>query len=62
MTLRDYLDATGRKPSDFATDIGVADNTVRRWLSKIRTPSPDQMRAIHDATKGLVRPDDWILQ
>jgi DNA-binding transcriptional regulator YdaS (Cro superfamily) len=62
MTLRDYLDATGRKPADFAFDLAVADNTVRRWLSGTRTPSPGQMRAIHDLTKGLVQPNDWILQ
>lgn len=61
MKLREYLDATGRRPAEFAADLGVADNTVRRWLSKIRTPNPDQMRAIHDLTKGLVQPNDWIL-
>jgi hypothetical protein len=62
MRLRDYLDATGRRPAELAADLRVADNTVRRWLAGTRTPSPDQMRAIHDLTKGLVQPNDWVLQ
>lgn len=61
MKLREYLDATGRRPAELAEDLAVADNTVRRWLAGTRTPNPDQMRAIHAHTKGLVQPNDWIL-
>lgn len=62
MKLREYLDATGKKAAHFAADLGVADNTVRRWLSGARTPTPEQMRAIYAATKGLVQPNDLVLQ
>lgn len=62
MTLREYLDATGAKVAQIAADLNVAENTVRRWLNRTRTPSPDQMRAIHTATKGLVTPNDWVLR
>ena len=61
MTLREYLTATGKRASEFAADLGVADNTVRRWMAKTRTPTPDQMRAVYEATKGLVQPNDWVL-
>lgn len=61
MRLKEYLDATGKKTAQFAEDLGVADNTVRRWLNGTRTPSPDQMRAIYRATKGLVQPNDLVL-
>ncbi|MEY4863774.1 MAG: putative antitoxin of bacterial toxin-antitoxin system, YdaS/YdaT [Pseudomonadota bacterium] len=62
MKLRDYLDATDRRAAQFAEDLGVADNTVRRWLNGTRTPSVEQMRAIYQATRGLVQPNDLVLQ
>lgn len=62
MKLREYLDAIGKRPSQFAEDIGVATNTVLRWLNGTRTPNPDQMRVVFDATKGTVRPDDFVLE
>jgi transcriptional regulator with XRE-family HTH domain len=61
MRLKEYLDATGKKTAHFADDLGVADNTVRRWLNGTRTPSVDQMRAIYQATRGLVQPNDLVL-
>lgn len=61
MKLRDYLELTKQKPSDFATKMGVAHNTVLRWLSKSRTPTPAQMRAIYEATSGVVTPNDLVL-
>lgn len=62
MKLREYLDATSTKVAQLAKDLGVADNTVRRWLRGTRTPTADQMRAIHAHTKGLVQPNDWVLR
>lgn len=62
MKLREYLDATGRKVGDLAADLSVADNTVRRWIAGTRTPTPKEMRAIYAATKGLVQPNDLVLQ
>ena len=62
MKLKEYLEATDQRASAFAVALGVADNTVRRWLSCKRTPTPEQMRAIHAATKGLVTPNDWVLR
>ena len=61
MTLREYLTATGKRAAQMAEELGVADNTVRRWLSGARTPTPEQMRVIHAHTKGLVQPNDWVL-
>lgn len=61
MQLSDYLRETGQKPGDFADKIGVAGNSVRRWIAGTRTPDPDMMRVIHAATKGAVRPDDFVL-
>lgn len=62
MKLREYLDATQTRAAQFAEILGVADNTVRRWMNGARTPTPDQMRAVYAATKGLVTPNDWVLR
>lgn len=61
MRLEDYMAITGRKVRDLASELGVTPNAVRRWVDRTRTPSPDQMRAIFLATKGAVRPDDFVL-
>lgn len=61
MTLAEYLDATGRKVTDVAKETGVSATSVYRWMSGARTPSPEQMRAVHAATKGLVTPNDFVL-
>jgi DNA-binding transcriptional regulator YdaS (Cro superfamily) len=62
MKLTEYLEATGKRTAHFAEDLGVADNTVRRWIKGTRTPNPEQMRAIYRTTKGLVQPNDLVLQ
>ena len=61
MKLKEYLDAISKRPSQFAEEIGVAHNTVLRWLNGSRTPNPEQMRSVFDATRGTVRPDDFVL-
>lgn len=62
MRLREYLEVTGRKAGDFAADLSVAENTVRRWLAGTRTPDPAMMRTIHAVTKGAVQPNDLVLR
>ena len=62
MKLKEYLEATDQRVAAFAATLGVADNTIRRWLKGQRTPTPDQMRAVFAATKGLVTPNDWVLR
>jgi DNA-binding transcriptional regulator YdaS (Cro superfamily) len=62
MKLADYMKETGKKPVDIAEEIGVAENSVRRWVAGSRTPDPAMMRAVYAATKGAVRPDDFVLE
>jgi DNA-binding transcriptional regulator YdaS (Cro superfamily) len=62
MQLREYLDAMDLKVVAFAEKLGVSDPTVYRWISKERVPEPDMMRRIHQATHGMVQPNDWVLE
>lgn len=62
MQLREYLDAMDLKVTAFAQQIGVSDPTVYRWLNGTRVPDPEMMRKVHLATRGMVQPNDWVLE
>jgi hypothetical protein len=62
MTLSDYLGQCGETRRAFAKKIGVSHTAVQHWISGYRTPRRANMLAIHVATEGSVRPDDFVLQ
>lgn len=62
MKLSDYLARTDTTVAAFAEAVGVAPTSVYRWLNGHRTPDIQQMRGIFTATRGLVTPNDWVLQ
>ena len=60
MTLSEYLQAHGIKPSKFAESAGLAPSTITRILNGKREPSMSTLRVIRDATNGLVLPKDFF--
>lgn len=54
MKLKTYLAQFAIKQKDFARDIGVTDVAITNYCLGNRTPRPDVMRKIYDATGGLV--------
>ena len=62
MQLRDYLAQDGVSRKAFADLIGVSSEAVRRYEAGLRTPRPDQLRAIVEATEGKVTLEDLIGQ
>lgn len=40
--------------------LDVSESAVLKWRRRERIPRPEQMRAIRQATRGAVKPDDWI--
>lgn len=64
MTLDEYLTSRGITEKAFGLSINVSQQTVHRYRSGTRKPSPVVARKIEDATEGLVRketlrPDLW---
>ena len=59
MHLRDYLTEKGLTPAEFAAEIRVHHDAVRKWMRGERTPRPRQMLAINRATQGRVTPNDF---
>lgn len=60
MHLRDYLTEKDLTPAEFAAEIRVHHDAVRKWLRGQRTPRPRQMQAIRRATRGMVTPGDFF--
>jgi transcriptional regulator with XRE-family HTH domain len=59
MQLERYLEVRGIPVADFAMSVGVAEQTIYRYLQGTRFPRPDVMRKITKATSGKVAPSDW---
>ena len=61
MNLREWMDENRISVADFATQIGVAANTVARWRNGARRPRTAELRRILVATAGAVTADDFYL-
>ena len=60
MTLDSYLLMHRRTTEDFAKKIGVSYSAACKWRQGTRVPRLRTIKAIHTATHGSVRYDDWI--
>lgn len=60
MRLTDYLSTHGISIGEFATEVGVNQTTIYRFINGSRRPSWDAMAAIYKATKGAVSAEDWL--
>jgi len=60
MKLSTYLQGHSLTPADLARKIGVTEKAVSHWLSGARTPRPEQMVKIVEATGSAVTPNDFL--
>ncbi len=60
MTLAEYLSKNEIRRDEFAHRIGVSEVSVTRYANGRRTPRPESMRAIIEATNGAVTPNDFL--
>jgi len=60
MKLAEYLKTAEGPDADFASSIGVSRQALHRYCSGERTPRPEVMVRIRDATKGAVTADDFL--
>jgi len=59
MKLKTYLEKTRRTASSLALEIGVYPSTITRIIHGESVPDWTTMEAIHAATGGRVRPNDF---
>ena len=62
MLLKDHLRAASETPASFAPRIGVSVQTLYRYLSGDRFPTPWNLRRIREVTGGAVTADDFVDQ
>jgi DNA-binding transcriptional regulator YdaS (Cro superfamily) len=60
MDLGTYITENGADIAELAKKLGVTKEAVRLWVAGSRTPRPDAMRRIVDATGGQVTPNDFL--
>jgi len=60
MKLETYLTERNKKPTVFAAEIGVSPSTITRIIKGERSPGFDLVMKIQAATKGRVKPADWM--
>lgn len=60
MTLAEYLRSTKTRQEDFASEIGVTQATISRFVRGIATPSLELAAQIKTATKGAVTFEAWV--
>lgn len=60
MRLQEYLAVTSTSRADFAQQIGVSVESVRRYLNEGRIPEPSVMSKIIEATEGKVSANDFF--
>ena len=60
MTLEHYLDVEQLTPSEFARQIRVSPETVRRYVAGERIPDRARMTRIAEATNFKVTADDFF--
>lgn len=59
MTLKEYLEISKSRQTDFVKLTGYAPGTVSRWISGQRIPSRAAISKIKNVTKGAVDFNDW---
>lgn len=60
MKLSDYLTSNAISRREFAATVGITEAALCRYISGIRTPRPQIVRAIMTASGGVVTPNDFI--
>jgi transcriptional regulator with XRE-family HTH domain len=60
MTLQQYLALVGETQQQFASSIGVSQNTVSRYVNGLTIPRREQLRRIVEVTDGAVTPTDFV--
>ena len=60
MTLSDYLSSNGMTRTQFATQIGVDQSLVSRWVSRKCIPNDSYKLKIFEVTGGHVTPNDLL--
>lgn len=60
MKLETFLTERNKKPSVFAAELGVSPSTITRIIRGERSPGFDLVMRIQAATKGKVKPSDWV--
>lgn len=60
MQLSEYLVDKKIEPAAFAKALRVSKEAVRLWALGERTPRPELMRKIAEATGGQVMPNDFM--
>ena len=58
MTLNEYIAASGKSSSSFASRFGVTEAAISYWLSGRRAPNIQNCKLIEFATAGAVRCED----
>lgn len=62
MQLRTYLAMHNIPPAAFAGTLNVSVQTLYRYLSSDRFPTPENLKRIREATGGAVTADDFVDQ
>lgn len=60
MQLSQYLEKHNITHDEFAAQIGKHRTSVSRFCSGDRKPDLETLQAIHEATKGKVKPEDFF--
>ena len=60
MTLKDYLDAGPKGPTQLAKETGLSTVSIWRIAKGHQMPPMDTMKRIFDATEGKVSPNDFM--
>ncbi len=60
MTLKEYLDTNGLTQAEFAQAVGVTQQAISIWLRGEQLPRRRALERIAAATKGHVRPNDFL--
>lgn len=60
MTLNDYLKLHGISDGEFAARVKRERTTVMRWRKGDTRPDWEALEAIHEASGGAVRPNDFF--
>lgn len=62
MTLSEYLTTTKTTEAAFASDLGVSQVTVHRYIKGKRFPDKGTILRIATLTRGSVQPTDWFVK
>lgn len=63
MRLREWLDSSGKSPEWLASELGVSENTVRRWISGRHRPrNPEHIARIEALSDKQVTYRDVVFR